>query len=78
MTLALSEEPAPAERHRSFPAIALASGTIDAVLRRHITGPCLDTIAFVGGPPPMVHATVYSLIRSVRFSANRIRYDRSW
>lgn len=78
VTLALSDEPAPGDRHPTYPAIGLANGTVDAVVRRQISGPRPDTIAFVAGSPPMVDAAIRALLRSVRFPANRIRYDRFW
>lgn len=78
VTLALSEEPAPGDRHPVYPAIGLANGTVDAVVRQQISGPRPDTVAFVAGSPQMVDAAIRALLRSVRFPANRIRYDRFW
>lgn len=68
----------PQAQHPHHPAIALMGGTVDAVLSRTIDGPRRDTMAFVGGPPPMVDASVRVLLKSARLPPSVIRFDRFW
>ncbi len=78
VVVALSDEPLMQAQHPNHPAIALMSGTVDAVLSRTIDGPRCETIAFVGGPPPMVDASIRVLLKSARLPPSAIRFDRFW
>jgi toluene monooxygenase electron transfer component len=78
VVVAVSDEPLNRDVHPVYPAIRLAEGTVDAVLARTNEGPRENTIAFVGGPPPMVDASIRVLLKTVRLPPSAIRFDRFW
>ena len=74
--VATSEEPVPASAAARYPDLAFASGFVHGVAGQQMAG-CYDAvIAYVAGPPPMVDATLHTLIKDARLPAHRIRYDK--
>lgn len=78
VTLALSDEPVATAHHPTYPAVRLVSGRVDTAIQQTIDSPLADTIAFIGGPPPMVDASIRLLLRSRCVPVSRIRFDRFW
>lgn len=75
VTVALSDEAAAAEAHKDYPRLKLASGFVHEVAKTAMNGRYDNAIAFVAGPPPMVDATIRSLIVG-GMAAKDIRYDK--
>lgn len=76
VTVALSDEPAPAERHPTHPGLHLAGGFVHAVAAAEIEAHRENAMAFVAGPPPMVDGALRMLILEARLPASDIRYDK--
>ena len=76
VTIALSNEAAPQERHPDFPEIRLASGFVHEVAAREMAGNYENMVGFVAGPPPMVDGALRMLIMEARLPAQFIRYDK--
>jgi len=76
VTVALSHEAAPNERHPDFPEIRLASGFVHEVAARSMQGKFDNMVGFVAGPPPMVDGALRMLIIEARLPAQFIRYDK--
>ncbi len=76
VTLALSDEAAPAPTHPLFPELRLAEGFVHEAAAHAINGSCDNTIGFVAGPPPMVDGAIRMLITKAGLPPQRIRYDK--
>jgi toluene monooxygenase electron transfer component len=75
VTVALSDEVAAAAIHHEYSKLKLASGFVHEVATKTMNGRYDDAIAFVAGPPPMVDATIRSLIVG-GMATKDIRYDK--
>ena len=76
VTVAFSEESAPAGDARLPRGIDVAQGFVHSVAGRRMAGAWNDPTAFVAGPPPMVDAALRMLVTEARLSASDIRYDK--
>lgn len=75
VTIALSDEIAPAVTHAEFPALKLASGMVHEVAAKAMAGRYDDIIAYVAGPPIMVDGAIRTLITG-GVAIQDIRYDK--
>jgi toluene monooxygenase electron transfer component len=75
VTVALSDEAAPAPAHADYPALALASGLVHEVAVNAMHGRYDGAIVYVAGPPVMVEAAIRSLIKG-GVPMRDIRYDK--
>ncbi len=76
ITLALSREQAPDERHPGHPALRLATGLVHEVSAAVMAGRYDNTVAFAAGPPGMIEAALHHLLLEARLPAGDIRYDK--
>lgn len=76
VTLVLSHETPPSERHPAFPAIRLGSGFVHEAAVAALSGGAETSLAFVAGPPPMVDAAIRGLIATARIPSRSIRFDK--
>ena len=77
VTVALSDEEAPAAQCTGHPGLNYATGLVHHVAQRHLSGGLANaTTAFVAGPPPMVDGALRMLVLEARLPANDIRYDK--
>lgn len=76
VTIALSEEDAPASDAPGNGALQFATGFVHAVASEHLSVGCDDAVAFVAGPAPMVDGALRTLIMDARMPAKFIRYDK--
>ena len=76
VTVALSDEDVPVSLPAAYPGLAFARGLVHAVAGERMKGRFADVRAYVAGPPPMVDASLRSLLREARLSPADIRYDK--
>jgi toluene monooxygenase electron transfer component len=74
---AMSSEPVAAQ----YPLLRFSFGPVHEIARDHVRGAAKandaqQPVFFVGGPPPMVDATMRALITECKISPTEIRYDR--
>lgn len=75
VTIALSDEIAPAPLHAEFPSLKLASGFVHEVAARVMADRYDGVIAYVAGPPIMVDGAIRALI-AAGVATQDIRYDK--
>lgn len=76
VTIALSNEEPPQDRHPAHPELRLAGGFVHEVAARAMAGRYDNIVGFVAGPPPMVDGALRMLIMEARLPAEFIRYDK--
>lgn len=76
VTLALSEEDAPAAAAREHPEIGFARGLVHEVAQREMAGRYQNVRAYVAGPPPAVDAAIRMLLLQAKLTTDNIRYDK--
>jgi toluene monooxygenase electron transfer component len=76
VTLALSHERAPSDKHPQVPRIRLMNGMVTDAAREAMSGRCDNMVGFIAGPPIMVDAALRMLIREVRLPPQFVRYDK--
>lgn len=76
VTLALSNEDPAADTHPSYPSIRLAKGFVHEVMSKAMAGRYDNTLAFVGGPPPMVDGALRVFMTEGGLPPTSIRYDK--
>lgn len=75
-TVALSDEPVPAEAAGLWPQLAFEQGFVHEVARRALNGHYQNIRAYVAGPPPAVDAALRLLLLEGKLTADNIRYDK--
>jgi toluene monooxygenase electron transfer component len=76
VTVALSDEEAPASAAEKFPLLRFASGFVHEVGRRAMSGRYENVRAYVAGPPPAVEAAIRVLLIEGKLKTDSIRYDK--
>lgn len=76
ITVALSDEDAPAPENTRHPSLDYATGFVHQVASEKMAGAYENVAAFVAGPPPMVDGALRMLIVEARLPAADIRYDK--
>ena len=76
VTVALSDEEAPASAAEKFPRLRFASGFVHEVARRAMSGRYENVHAYVAGPPPAVDAAIRVLLIEGKLKGDSIRYDK--
>jgi toluene monooxygenase electron transfer component len=76
VTVALSDEEAPASAGETFPRLRFASGLVHEVARRAMAGKYENVRAYLAGPPPAVEAAIRVLLIEAKLKADSIRYDK--
>ena len=76
VTVVLSDEAPPADRHPDFPELRLDHGFVHQAMARGMAGRFDGLTAFVAGPPPMVDAAIRVLITEGKLPVSAIRYDK--
>jgi len=76
VTVALSDEQAPAPAAEKFPLLRFASGFVHDVARRAMSGKYENVRAYVAGPPPAVEAAIRVLLIEGKLKTDSIRYDK--
>jgi toluene monooxygenase electron transfer component len=76
ITVALSDEPVPAEALQRFPGLAFDPGFVHEVAGRALKGQYQGIRAYVAGPPPAVDAALRLLLLEGKLTADNIRYDK--
>lgn len=74
MTVALSEEPAPAKT--PWPKLRFDTGRVHEVAKRAMAGKYQDLRAYVAGPPLAVDAAIRVLLLEAKLTTDNIRYDK--
>jgi toluene monooxygenase electron transfer component len=74
MTVALSEEAAPAKT--PWPKLRFETGMVHEVAKRAMAGKYHDVRAYVAGPPPAVDAAIRVLLLEAKLTTDNIRYDK--
>lgn len=75
VTIALSEEDAPASALADYPQLAFDKGFVHEVAGRHMQGRYQNVRAYLAGPPPAVDASTRMLLQA-KLSTDNIRYDK--
>ena len=75
VTIALSEEDAPASVQTDYPQLAFDKGYVHEVASRHMEGRYQNIRAYLAGPPPVVNGSIGMLLRQ-RVTTDNIRYDK--
>jgi toluene monooxygenase electron transfer component len=75
ITVALSEEEAPASAHSSYPQLIFDKGFVHEVAGRHMENRYENVRAYLAGPPPLVNGSIGMLLRA-RVTTDNIRYDK--
>jgi toluene monooxygenase electron transfer component len=76
ITVALSDEEAPASAKRDWPELGFARGLVHEVAKRAMAGNYHDTRAYVAGPPLAVDAAIRVLLLEAKLTTDNIRYDK--
>ena len=76
VTIALSDETAPAEAPLAHPALRFDHGLVHEVAGTHMQGKYQNVRAYVAGPPPSVDASIRMLLLQAKLPADNIRYDK--
>jgi toluene monooxygenase electron transfer component len=76
ITVALSDEDAPASAKRDWPELGFARGLVHEVAKRAMAGKYHDMRAYVAGPPPAVDAAIRVLLLEAKLTTDNIRYDK--
>ncbi len=76
ITVALSDEDAPASARSEWPQLGFARGLVHEVAKRMMAGKYQEVRAYVAGPPPAVDAAIRVLLLEAKLSTDNIRYDK--
>jgi toluene monooxygenase electron transfer component len=76
VTVALSDAAPGAAERANWPALDFGEGMVHEVAARGLSNGAGNSMAFLAGPPPMVDATLRTLIMKARIPPARIRYDK--
>ena len=76
VTIALSEEDAPASALTDYPQLAFDKGFVHEVAGRHMQGRYQNVRAYLAGPPPAVDASTRMLLLQAKLTTDNIRYDK--
>jgi len=76
VTIALSDEPVPAEAHTRYPALAFDQGMVHDVAGKAMQGKYQNVRAYLAGPPPCVDASIRMLLLQAKLPTDHIRYDK--
>ncbi len=76
VTVALSDEDPGTDLAVRYPRLRFATGFVHSVAGQAMAGKYDNTVAYLGGPPPMVDGAIRMLILEARLSASDIRYDK--
>ncbi|WP_343062240.1 2Fe-2S iron-sulfur cluster binding domain-containing protein [Hyphomicrobium methylovorum] len=76
VTLALSNETPPQERHPNYEQVLLTSGFVHTAMAASMANQYQNAMAYLAGPPPMVDAALRVLITEGQLSPQAIRYDK--
>lgn len=74
--VAFSDGEANSSLMREFQMLSFTRGFVHEVVRSSRAEVANNDTAFVAGPPPMVEATLRTLVKDARLSPDRIRYDK--
>ena len=75
VTIALTEEDAPASALTGYPQLAFEKGFVHEVAGRHMQGRYQNVRAYLAGPPPAVDASIRMLLQA-KLTTDNIRYDK--
>jgi len=75
VTVALSEEEAPASAVADYPQLAFEKGFVHEVAGRHMQSRYQNVRAYLAGPPPAVDASIRMLLQA-KMTTDNIRYDK--
>ena len=75
VTVALSEEDAPASAVADYPQLAFEKGFVHEVAGRHMQSRYQNVRAYLAGPPPAVDASIRMLLQA-KLTTDNIRYDK--
>ncbi len=75
VTIALSEEAAPASIVADYPQLTFEMGFVHEVAGRHMQNRFQNVRAYLAGPPPAVDASIRMLLQA-RLTTDNIRYDK--
>lgn len=75
ITIALSEEDAPASANTDHPLLAFDRGYVHEVAGRHMEDRYQNIRAYLAGPEPVVNGSIGMLLRA-RVTTDNIRYDK--
>ena len=75
VTVALSEEEAPASAVADYPQLAFEKGFVHEVAGRHMQSRYQNVRAYLAGPPPAVDASIRMLLQA-KVATDNIRYDK--
>lgn len=75
ITIALSEEDAPASVQADYPQLVFDRGFVHEVAGRNMEGRFENIRAYLAGPPPLVNGAIGMLLRA-RVTTDNIRYDK--
>jgi toluene monooxygenase electron transfer component len=75
VTIALSEEEAPASTAADYPQLRFEKGFVHEVAGRHMQGRLGNVRAYLAGPPPAVDASIRMLLQA-KLTTDNIRYDK--
>jgi toluene monooxygenase electron transfer component len=76
VTVAFSDDDAPANECERYGDLTFARGLVHEVASRSMAGNYANARAYVAGPPPAVDATLRYLVREAKLSPTDIRYDK--
>lgn len=76
VTIALSDEPVPAQAAARWPQLAFEQGFVHEAAGRALKGHYQNIRAYVAGPPPAVDAALRLLLLEGKVTADNIRYDK--
>ena len=76
VTIALSDEPVPAEARAAYPALAFEQGFVHEVAGKAMQGKYQNVRAYLAGPPPAVDASIRMLLLQAKLPTDHIRYDK--
>lgn len=76
VTVALSDEDPGPDLAARYPRLQFATGFVHSVAGQAMAGKYDNTVAYLGGPPPMVDGAIRMLILEARLGAADIRYDK--
>ena len=75
-TVALSDEPVPAEARGAYPALAFEHGFVHEIAGKAMQGKYQNVRAYLAGPPPAVDASIRMLLLQAKLPTDHIRYDK--
>ena len=76
VTVALSDEPVPAEACAAYPALAFEQGLVHEIAGKAMQGKYQNVRAYLAGPPPAVDASIRMLLLQAKLPTDHIRYDK--